>query len=264
MLLRAPTTEPPLLFSNLRRLTLWTRDLRPISQLISLSQLPAARFLDFSIYKCPSRQELSSFLSSILMSGAGQTIEQLALEQSSSGDVPLRSNALKLGMEDLQPCLAFSNLMWFKLRIAWRVDLDDSGVLALASSWPLLGSLSINTWCGWNTQGGITPHGLLQLFRICPSLHTIDIAIDTRGYTELPSSGLLANLTLPPWRSRIFIDILDSRIEAESVPAIAAFFARTPHSMVIFEHFHGCKSTSWEIYRKRWNDVRELMERTES
>ena len=46
--------------------------------------------------------------------------------------------------------------------------------------------------------------------------------MDTRGYTERPSSLASHGLTLPP---ELAIDAVDSVIEEGAVPAIAAFFA---------------------------------------
>ena len=205
------------------------------------------------------------------MSDASQTIEVLGLEeyfvdssedldsdseQPSSEDDPLRSEALVFDMEDLQPCLALGNITVLRLDIKWHVNLKDSGVLALALSWPHLKVLSINMHSGWNMQGGITLNGLLQLFRICLLLHSINVAVDTRGYTEFPSSGLLANQTLP----HILIDIIDSKIEAESVPAIAALFSPTLHSTIELEYIPWWGNIpGGEVYRDRWDDVRELM-----
>ena len=255
-----PALDSPLLFSNLHHLALRSQGLHLISKFLSHSQLPAIISFKVSIGSCPSRQELSSFLSGILMSGAGQTIEELALDGSSGEDGEddeddrdfLRSETLMLGMEDLEPCLAFSNLNVFQLEIGWKVDLKDSGLLALASSWPGLKVFEINKYhFGWHTQDGITPDGLLQLAQRCPSLSSISVALDTRGYIALPTSGLLQLTNLTSERP-ILIDVIESKIEAESVPAIAAFFAGTPRSTVDL-------GSNCGQYRDRWNDVRELM-----
>ncbi|KAF8550070.1 hypothetical protein OG21DRAFT_1514486 [Imleria badia] len=125
----------------------------------------------------------------------------------------------------------------------------DSELLALALAWPHLEDLLINLSWGWSTLGGITPNGLLQLLQKCPSLAWITLAIDTRGYTELPPSGLLASLGLTSPRT-IYLDVLDSVIQAESVPAVAAFLGCTPCSTFSFtawasENF--IKPLGWEV-----------------
>ncbi|KAG6377248.1 hypothetical protein JVT61DRAFT_1308 [Boletus reticuloceps] len=105
------------------------------------------------------------------------------------------------------------------IRYEWNVGLTDSYVLALATAWPWLEVLLINEEWGWNLQCGITPGGLVRLLQTCQSLLGLALALDTRGYTEPPSSEVLASFqsTLLPAFS---VDILDSSIEAESMPAI--------------------------------------------
>ncbi|KAF8417527.1 hypothetical protein L210DRAFT_2472945 [Boletus edulis BED1] len=86
-----------------------------------------------------------------------------------------------------------------------------------------LGGLSINLDPGWNAnRGGVTPNGLLQLLEACPSLSFATLVIDTRGYTEPPRSEESLGLISP---HPFTIDVLDSVIEADTLPAMAAFFA---------------------------------------
>lgn len=141
----------------------------------------------------------------------------------------------------------------------------DSELLVLASAWPQLECLLINQKWGWKNRGGITPDGLLRLLKTCRSFSriAIAIAIDTRGYTDSPPRGspVSFGLALPP---RFGIDVLDSIIEAESVPAVAAFFAS------IGAPCHGIGSRAWNCrrvpvsgtpdvgkYKDRWNDIFE-------
>ncbi|KAF8550082.1 hypothetical protein OG21DRAFT_1514508 [Imleria badia] len=253
-----PTSESPLFFPNLHDLKLQSKSLEAISRLLSQALLPA--ITDFVIVgNCPSRQELS-ILTDIQTSGASSAIESLRLTQSLllSRNVP-RSEAPVLCFENLRPCMKFSNLRHINLAIGWNVDLTDSDLLTLTLAWPRLETLSINSGWGWNTPRGVTPNGLLQLLHTCRSLSRIALVIDTRSYTELPSSGSLASLglTLPP---RYSINLLDSIIEAESVPAIVAFFVSiAPCSDISLAAWHRngrmVKRPRWEEYRARWDDV---------
>ncbi|KAF8550074.1 hypothetical protein OG21DRAFT_1514495 [Imleria badia] len=253
-----PVSDSPLFFSNLHHMTSRSKSLEAITRLLSQIRLPTIMNFTAIIPGCPSIQELSSFLVGIWASSAGYTIERLTLYQLS----PLPSNNIRseaplLGLEDLWQCTAFSSLRHLQLDIEWNVGLADSELLALTSAWPHLEHLSINVDLGWNTPGGITPNGLLQLLQKCPSLNDIALAIDTRGYTELPSSGLLASLGLTLPRT-IYLNVLDSIIEAESVPAIAAFFACTPRSQFCFHAWLGrelVKPPGWKAYGCRWMDV---------
>ncbi|KAF8550694.1 hypothetical protein OG21DRAFT_386347 [Imleria badia] len=217
----ATSPPAPLSFSNLHHLTLRSVFLYPISQFLSRTRLPA--ITDFSAYIecCPSKQCLYSFFASVQASAIGHTIEELQFEEGlgmqDGGEV-----TYVLGFEDLQPCTAFSNLRRIYLDLGWDVGLSDSELLTLALAWPHLEHLLINVEWGWNTPGGITPNGLLQLLQTCPSLSEIGLAIDTQGYTEFRESRASLGLIMSPTFS---MDVLDSLIEDESVPAMAAFLA---------------------------------------
>ncbi|KAF8549986.1 hypothetical protein OG21DRAFT_1500086 [Imleria badia] len=254
-----PASDSFLSLSNLLHMTLKSDFLDPVSRLLSQTRLPAIKNFFAFVGNRPSRQELTSFLAGLQTSGTGNTIEELLLLQScDSSSNSLRSEAPLLGLKDLWPCLEFSNLRHLRLNIEWNVDLADSDVLELAAL-PQLDSFRINDDWGWNSRGGITPGGLVRLLQTCPSLRRLNLVLDTRGYTELPSTQTLANLglTLTP---SFCIDVLDSIIEAESVPAIATllsgiaactgyFFFRAWSGRGMAEH------PNMKEYRELWGDV---------
>ena len=252
-------SDSPLCFSDLNESAVFSKDLHSISRLLSRSQLPAITDFSAVVDSCPLREELSSYLDSVRTSNADHTIENFTLDQSSplpSNDV--RSEALLLGLEDLRPCMTFRNLRRLELSVEWNVELTDSDLLVLASAWPHLEDLIINVNWGWNTSGGITPKGVLRLLQTCRSLRGFALAIDTQDCTESPPSELLAGLgsTLPPI---LFVDVLDSIIEVDSVPAIIAFFtAIASHSKFAFSAWEGdgmVTPPSWETYKDRWYDI---------
>ena len=250
-----PTSHSTLSFSKLRYLGVESGFLDPISWLLSWIRLPTITGFVVEVDDCPSKQELSFFLVGLQTSATSHTIEVLRLGQLT--DPPtIRPEALLLCLEDLQPCMAFSNLLRLDIDIAWNVGLTDGELLTLASGWPHLEHFFINSDKGWNMRGGITPSGLLQLLQRCRSLSSIALVIDTRGYTELPPSGLLGSLGLT---SPIQLNVLDSIIEAESVAAIRAFFACTPCSYVDFRgawEVRMKKPQGWKTYKNRWDAVR--------
>jgi len=171
-----------------------------------------------------------------------------------------RSEVPTLGLDDLRPCMAFSNLRHMELNIECNVDLIDGQVLTLASAWPKLEHLLINADWGWDSLGGITLGELVQLLQTCRSLRGFALAIDTQGYTESHPSQAPASLglTFPPEFS---IDVVDSIIEAESVSAVATFFsgiATCIESDFCFRAWNGEPMTRFpdcEVYIDRWDDV---------
>ncbi|KAF8557179.1 hypothetical protein OG21DRAFT_1457942, partial [Imleria badia] len=151
-------SESPLFSSNMHALTLYSELLDSISRLISRTRLPA--ITDFGAYidNCPSKQDLSFFLAGLQTSGIAYTIETFRFTQSRFRGTVHRS---ELDLEDLRPCMAFSNLRHITLSIRWNVRLTDNDLLELASAWPRLEWLQINTTWGWRTPG-ITPDGLAR------------------------------------------------------------------------------------------------------
>ncbi|KAF8555288.1 hypothetical protein OG21DRAFT_1507825 [Imleria badia] len=245
-----PPSDSPLLFTNLYRLELFYEFLDSISQLLSRTRLPA--ITQFAVYvdSCPSKQGFSSFLASVQTSVVVHTIQELTF----GGEfLRMRDEERLLGFEDLQPCMAFSTLRRIDLNLTWEVDLTDNELLTLASAWPHLEHLLINREWGWNTLGGITPNGLLELLRTCPSLSDIALAIDTRGYTEFRESPESLGFMLPP---TFCFNVLDSFIEEESVPAIAAFFtAIAPCVNWTFQVGRSALAAGISDYEEGWYDV---------
>lgn len=152
--------------------------------------------------------------------------------------------------------MAFLNLCRICFNIEWKVELTDNEMLTLASAWPYLEELLINGDWGWNTRGGITPNGVVQLRQKCPSLRLLSAVINTRGYTQLPQSPPSLESTLP---LEFFMDVLDSFIEEDAVPAMAAFFIDiSPRSNSLLTFWTGWairKSPDHDVYFERWKDV---------
>ncbi|KAF8414785.1 hypothetical protein L210DRAFT_3658472 [Boletus edulis BED1] len=246
-------SDSPLIFSNLDRLVLRSEFLRPVSHLLSKIRLPAVTDLAAYIDFCPTREELSLFFANVRTSGSPRTIQALRLIQPYNwGQTSVPGDRPVLGLEDLRLYVPFSNLRRIQLAMEGKVDLTDSELLTLVSTWPCLKELSINTVWGWNTLGGITPNGLLQLLHSCPLLTAIALAIDTRG--EIPPSPTSLGF-LPP---RYTINFIDSFIEEESVPAIAAFIASLVAPFTLYFHAwysHAMKAPYRDVCLNRWKDV---------
>ena len=218
-----PASDKPLVFSNLHYLKLYSASLESISRLLSRIRLPAMTEFYISVPTCPPKENFfSCLLASVQTSVIDHNIRELGVDQTFDDEQDEKVTPIVLDLEDLKPCMAFSNLRCLSINLAWHVNLTDSDLLTLASAWPHLERLHINVDFGWKTRSGITPHGLVQLLQTCRSLHRIALAIDTFGFTEFHGSRASLGLPRPP---KLFINVLDSFIEAESVPAMAAVFA---------------------------------------
>lgn len=180
------TSSGALLFSTLHELELFSASLVPISRLLAHIQLPAVTDFIVKFSSCPSRENITSFLTALQPSGAGDSITTLTLTQIHRSPAILGSDPPVLTADDLRPSMALRNLRHISLDLGWNVGLTDAELLELASAWPRLEHLLINEDWGWQTSGGITPDGLVGLLQTCRSLSRISLAIDTRSYTETP------------------------------------------------------------------------------
>ena len=251
------SSNSPNLFPNLNHLTLYSVFLGPISEFLSCIHLPTVLKLSVIIDSCPFKTDISDFFASIKASGICSAIQDLTFEQKIGPTGTLDLNGGEnpcpvLAFEDLQPCMEYRDLCRIDFDVGWDVKLTSSDVLALTSTWPYLETLAINRGWGWIVPSGITPDGLLQLLQTCPALAWITLAIDTRGYTECPQT-LAASLgsTFP---RQLSINVVDSIIGAESVQAVAAFFAAICNDVY-------CSTIRREQVEQmaRWEDVGRLV-----
>ena len=147
----------PLLFSNLCVFTLCSENLDPISRFLSRTRLLAVTDFTASIKMCPSKLDISSFFAGLQTSSTGHIIQGLGLYQNLPSNDPYVPTDPRpvLTLEDLQPCMAFTNLCSMYLDIEWDVGLTGNDLLILASAWPQLGrsrrkrGLGLE-YVGWN------------------------------------------------------------------------------------------------------------------
>ena len=138
----------------------------------------------------------------------------------------------------------------------WIVDLKDSDFLEIASLGQRLISLIINDNHGWRAAG-ITLAGLAQFLQRCPSIHLLCIALDTWGYTSPPQIRTCGGNPASNLRT---LNVVDSVIEAESVPALAAFFADffplLAHGPFFFKSWGSLMThrhhRDWKVYMERY------------
>ena len=107
-------------FSNLRDVTLRSKSLVLVQKLLTLIRLPIIADLAPMIGNTPSREEFSSLLACIQTSGIGHIIQGLQLYQWTPF-LGLRDRGGPiLGLEDLLPCMALSNLRHININVEWN------------------------------------------------------------------------------------------------------------------------------------------------
>ena len=156
------------------------------SRLLAYIQLPSLMDLTVETSDCPPGS-VRSFLEAVQTACITHSIMSLKFSQYSGtlGDI--------LSFDDLRPMMAFRNLCLIDIDVFWNVDLTGDGLLELTSTWSYLEHLCINEYWGWGADG-ITLDGLVQLLQACRSLGRLCLAIDTRGYTQVPPNGLFTRI----------------------------------------------------------------------
>ncbi|KAF8429865.1 hypothetical protein L210DRAFT_983517 [Boletus edulis BED1] len=225
----------PLFFPSLHNLTLDSQLLKPISRLLSQIRLPVVRSFTAYIHDCPSRLQLSLFWASFRTASTGHTVERLKLTLPSYFSTNFTwSEAPLLGFEDLQPCLAFSNL-----RV---MDINHGHAWKAFYKYGL--GLEHGSW--YRTKWTASASGVLSVAQTCRTCHR-----STRLH-RIPAIGgeHWVNATTP-----VLISVLDSIIEAESVPTMATFFASISSRTDFYLNVGAITGPNWEVYRTRWEDV---------
>ncbi|KAF8551501.1 hypothetical protein OG21DRAFT_1486936 [Imleria badia] len=263
-----------LVFPALQRLSVHIERIVPISELLIHLRLPAiiSVYTTFSAQsESPLRKFIRSFLMALRKVCTSQTTKSLTISHFAYLDPLVQSLGYVLTLEDIHPFSAL-NFTRIIFDLDWTVNLSDNDFLQIASMCPRLVSLVINENHGWRATG-ITPAGLAQFLQRCSFLEMFFIALDTRGYTSF--AGIQTRDGASPMRRYTLVNIVDSIIEAESIPALADFFAenfpqlaRGSHFFRSWESFMIRDHPDREVYMKRWQDVcalakQKLLERSQ-
>lgn len=258
-------------FPALRMLQVSVESIAIIPQLFTSLLLPAVKYLTVLCYhSSPSEHAIRSLSAALAKSCSSSLDIHLSLMQIPSLNVVTQDAGRPvLTPEDVHPLLAL-NLASIIIDLNCIIDLNDSDLLGLASACPRLSSLAVNNTYGWAAPG-ITPTCLIQILQRC-RLSDVCIALDTQHHTLLsPMQPDDRNSNSP---LSITLDVADSAIQAESVPALAAYFADhfpVPDRDGDDVHFSleswktpvmRSRCRNWEVYAERWAEVYTLAKQT--
>ena len=249
------STNHLLVFSTLEYFHAATDSIAAASQLLTRVLLPAAAQVLIFFETTPPRHAIKSFL--MALARACDRLNSLCVMQFSLFAVHNTKQILTL--DDIRPLMAF-NLTGIHIDLDRVIQLNDSSLLEFTSSCERLSSLNTNSMFGWRTPG-ITPAGLAQILHNCQSLISLSIALDTRNYvfsSQIRTSPDGSFLSMN-------VDVSDSVIEAESIPALAAFFAdqvfgrASEISLGSWNSYSMCRRVpEADVYKERWKEVEKL------
>lgn len=227
-----PITPPSsaLVFSRLVYLEIISELLESVTSLITHMRLPVTQVLIVPFPSCPSKETVKSYLTTVRNISSPKSLMDLRLlnlrssathDLASIGHVP---HGYRLELDDIRPCMAFSNLRAVHINVEWSIDLTDNDLLDLVSTWPNIEHILINDQWGWRTAHGISVDGLLQVLQKCRSLWELCIAIDTQnsGLAIKESSSRGGGDVDFDFSSRrqLWLNVADSAIRPEAVPAL--------------------------------------------
>ncbi|KAJ7478736.1 hypothetical protein B0H11DRAFT_2424232 [Mycena galericulata] len=96
-----------------------------------------------------------------------------------------RINMYAVGLEVLEPLFSFGNLVHVYLAHPVGFDLDNAGVLAMASAWPHLDTLVLVTSRDRHMDSCVTLEGIYYLAKHCPNLRALQMVFDATVIPEL-------------------------------------------------------------------------------
>ena len=253
-----PSAGSPFVFSSLARLEVNSRSLELVTGLLSCSRLPVVEHLGVNFLGHPSKETFGSYITTVRNVCASNPLISIGVRGTGPSLIIGGTNhgpQDRLTLDDVGPCMAFVNLCHIHINLPWSVDLTDSDLLALVSTWPHIHTLLINDTWGWRTTGGITLHGLLQLLQKRRSLSTLCIAIRAESYTDLPHD--VETGFLPP-PDPLMLDLADSPIQAGDVPALVELFVKLGWVTDFFVAWDGHNMevlAGAPVYRRLWKEV---------
>jgi len=245
-------------FPALKSMTLTNTSIVPASKIFTHLRLLALESIHY-VDMFHSKDMIRSLAMALQTACGHKLLTNITLDGSISPG-PQGAEPVTLGLDDVLPFAAF-NLTHMRIELDWSVDLKDTDLLRLASDCPRIESLSINHHFGWRSAG-ITPACLVQVLRRCPLLGTFCIVLDTRESQTLTSGGPVDPL---PSGTRWVAELADSVIEADSVPALAAFFGDCVPSdgEFCFSSWDSGRVRTlhpgWQAYEERWKEVDKMV-----
>ncbi|KAJ7471645.1 hypothetical protein B0H11DRAFT_2283036 [Mycena galericulata] len=90
-----------------------------------------------------------------------------------------------VGLEVMEPLFSFGNLVHVHLAHPVGFDLDNAGVLAMASAWPHLDTLVLVTSRDRHMDSRVTLEGIYYLAKHCPNLRALQMVFDATVIPEL-------------------------------------------------------------------------------
>lgn len=219
---RVPLSCSVPVFSALGCLETSSRSLEQVMDLLSIIRLPVVEDLNADFTAYPLEETFRSYVTTVRNTCPSDALAGLRIRGIGRPRTPLILSTHRLTLDGVRPCMGFVNLRSIHINLPrWHIDLTDSDLLALVSTWPRIRTLLLNDQWGWRTTSGITLRGLSRLLQIRPSLSYLCIAIDTESHADLLHEFETGSTGFPLPSVPLMINLADSRIrKTEDVPGL--------------------------------------------
>lgn len=251
-----PSSSPALIFPTLAHLETSSQSLETVAGLLSYIRLLVVEDLNAVFSACPSQETFRSCITTVQNVCSPNSLARFRIYGIENPRTPLIQSDHRLTLDDIRPCMALVNLSHVHINLpGWSVDLTDSDLLALVSTWPHIRTLRLNDEWGWRATLGITLYGLSQLLRTRLSLTHLCIAIQAGSYTDIPRDSETRFLPTP---QMLTIDLVDSLIQPADVPALVEAFWNLGLHTCVFSAWGGVGMKGREgavDYKREWRRV---------
>ncbi|KAG1771064.1 hypothetical protein EV702DRAFT_1011307 [Suillus placidus] len=157
----------------------------------------------------------------------------------------------------LKPLFSFKNLLILELSGAILPSLDNDGLQKLAVAWPQLRVLILHQKAGLYRAPQVDLTGLVLLLEHCPELHQLVISVNAIIDTKAPPAPPISSTS-----NKLITSINFSNSPITKTAEVAAFLSAIVPNLRETLSWTGevmCPGGNVQEYRKRWDDVAELV-----
>ncbi|KAG1801736.1 uncharacterized protein BJ212DRAFT_1398930 [Suillus subaureus] len=157
----------------------------------------------------------------------------------------------------LKPLFSFKNLLILELIGAILPELDNDGLRKLAIAWPQLRVLILHQKAGLYRAPQVDLTGLVLLLEHCTKLHQLALSVNAIIDTKAPPTPPISSIS-----NKLITFINFSNSPITKTAEVAAFLSAIVPNLRETLSWTGevmCPGGSVQEYRKRWDDVAELV-----
>ncbi|KAG2143789.1 uncharacterized protein EDB93DRAFT_1228628 [Suillus bovinus] len=241
-------------FSKLRYLTINTKSIGPCLSMLKATNWNIRCFhhrMDAG-YDPAGRKVLLELLPLQL---SHESLNCISLQTAS----PHQDDDPATNLISLKPLFIFKNLLILELNLSGAIlpELDNDGLQKLAVSWPRLRVLILNQKAGLYRVPQVDLTGLVILLEHCPELHQLVLSVNAIIDTKAPPTPPISSVS-----NKLITTINFSNSPITKTAEVAAFLSAIVPNLRETLSWTGevtCPAGSVQEYRKRWDDVAELV-----